>query len=120
MGESKFSQNFEKSHTLWSQQNAPCYVPFHISEQDGGSNGDESGQYQDLKADVDGLRRDVNGLKASLDRLLAKLNPVYDTLDDEGNIIEEPDEGNFAMFSAAQETLRLRSARRGVNDHKTK
>ena len=65
---------------------------------------------------MDGLRRDVNGLKASLDRLLAVLNPVYDTLDDEGNIIEEPD----AMFSAAQETLQLRTARQGVNDHKTK
>ena len=69
---------------------------------------------------MDGLRRDVNGLKASLDRLLAKLNPVYDTLDDEGNIIEEPDEGNFAKFSAESETLQLRSARKGVNTHETK
>ena len=49
---------------------------------------------------MDTLRADVNGLKASMDRLLARLNPVYDTLDDEGNIIEEPDDGNFAMFGA--------------------
>ena len=51
---------------------------------------------------------EIDAVKESVAKILAKLNPVYDTIDEEGNVVEESDEVNVA-FSAASGALQTRS-----------
>ena len=60
-------------------------------------------QIDSLQEDNEELRSEVDAVRQSLAKFLDKVNPVYDTVDEEGNIVEadEEDEAKVAFAAAS-------------------
>ena len=70
--------------------------------------------------EIDGLKEENKRMREELSaigeqRESAETEPLYDTLDDEGNIVEEPPSSRNARitFSAKRETVNIRSDKDG-------
>ena len=64
------------------------------------------------------MRAEIDALNIRLENLIAKQNPIYDTLDDEGNIVEEESvEEGRVIFSAATGALQTRVRKSGHADN---
>ena len=66
-------------------------------------------QIDSLQEDNKQLRSEVDAVRQNLAKFLDKVNPVYDTVDEEGNIVEadEEDEASVA-FAAASGAVQIR------------
>ena len=74
----------------------------------------------ELWVEIDGLKEENKRMREELSaigeqRESAETEPLYDTLDDEGNIVEEPPSSRNARitFSAKRETVNIRSDKDG-------
>ena len=60
------------------------------------------------------LRAEIDAVRQELAKFIEKANPIYDTIDEDGNIVEETEDDVKVSFSPASRVLQIQTGIRKI------